>query len=319
MPKIIMKFSLLKNQTSKIWLLRHAQNAISSLGRLKRNFTSTIMTTSVIGIALALPGGLYLAIDSLRVVGNNWNNGPSISAFLRKDVSDEDAEEVSKEILNIEGVAKTRLITREEALNEFREVSGFREALDLLSSNPLPVVIVVEPKKNYTDTNQIKKIATSLNKIIKIDLVQYDTQWIERLHAIIKIIERVIYILAFILCIAIFLIIGNTIRLEILNRYDEIKIIRLVGGSDAFVRRPFLYEGFWYGIIGALIAIILMYLSIFLINSPVESLLNLYNSNFQFQANSSIVFWCILAGSPILGLLSSWLAVSQHLKKMRPS
>jgi len=212
-----------------MWAIRHAQNAIASLGRLTRNTTSTLMTTSVIGIALALPGGLYLTIDSFRSIGDDWDSNPTISVFLDLDVSDESSKIIAKKIMDIQGVSSTKIITSEEAFQEFRMLSNFGDTLDLLGSNPLPAVIIIKPDDMHGTIDQMEKIILNVNKIPQIDLIQVDTQWVKRLNAILKIIERGIYILALLLCVAIFLIIGNTIRLEILNRSEEIKIIRLVG------------------------------------------------------------------------------------------
>ena len=300
------------------WLARHAQNAIASLGRLTRQPAATLMTATVIGIAIALPSGLHLLIDNVRTLSGSWEGASSISLFLKQELDDRQAEQVRHTISLRNDVAEARLITREEALQEFRQRSGFGDALDLLGRNPLPAVVLVTPGAAFSSAEATGRIAGQLEGYREIEMAQVDLQWLRRLDAITLTLERGVGLLAALLSAAVLLIIGNTIRLEIQDRHSEIEIIKLVGGTDAFIRRPFLYEGLWYGLIGAAIATVLVMLALYLMQGPVERLAGLYASRFELSLITSGTFVAILLGSPLLGLLGAWLAVSRHLQRIVP-
>ena len=300
------------------WLARHAQNAIASLGRLTRQPAATLMTATVIGIAIALPSGLHLLIDNVRTLSGSWEGASSISLFLKQELDDRQAEQVRHTISLRNDVAEARLITREEALQEFRQRSGFGDALDLLGRNPLPAVVLVTPGAAFSSAEATGRIAGQLEGYREIEMAQVDLQWLRRLDAITLTLERGVGLLAALLSAAVLLIIGNTIRLEIQDRHSEIEIIKLVGGTDAFIRRPFLFEGLWYGLIGAAIATVLVMLALYLMQGPVERLAGLYASRFELSLITSGTFVAILLGSPLLGLLGAWLAVSRHLQRIVP-
>ncbi len=307
-----------RNRNPLRWLLRHAQNAVAALGRLARHPLATLMTASVIGIAIALPSGLYLLIDNVRALTGNWDGASSISLFLAEDIDDREAEKVRQTIAARPDVAEARLITREQALAEFRQRSGFGEALDLLDRNPLPPVVLVRPASGAASADATERLAQDLQRYREIDLVRVDLQWVRRLEAITRTLERGIYVLAGLLGAAVLLIVGNTVRLEIQNRHGEIEVVKLVGGTNAFIRRPFLYEGFWYGLLGALIAIVLVVGGLWLMQGPVQRLAGLYQSSFSLDIFTSGTLLGVLLGGPLLGLAGAWLAVSRHLARIQP-
>ncbi|HHI76952.1 MAG TPA: cell division protein FtsX [Gammaproteobacteria bacterium] len=300
------------------WLLRHAQNALAALGRLARQPLATLMTAGVIGIAIALPSGLHLLIDNVRTLTGGWDGGSSISLFLVEDLDDRQAEKVRARIAQRPDVAEARLISREQALQEFRRRSGFGEALDLLDHNPLPAVVLVRPAPDAASAEATGRLAKELEGFREIDMVRVDLQWVRRLEAITRTLERGIYLLAGLLSAAVLLIIGNTVRLEIQNRHSEIEVIKLVGGTDAFIRRPFLYEGLWYGLLGALIAIALVVGGLALMQGPVQRLAGLYQSDFSLDILTSGTLLAVLLGGPLLGLAGAWLAVNRHLARIQP-
>lgn len=307
-----------RNYNLSAWLIRHAQMAVSSLGRLTRQPASTAMTAFVIGIALALPTGLNLLVNNVTELSASWEGSANISLFLSEDVSDEQAEEISRVIRARSDVAEVELMTRSQALEEFREHSGLGDALTLLDDNPLPAVVLVQPASTHLSSDAADGLAKSLEQYKEIDLAQVDLQWVERLYAISQMFERGISILAFMLAMAVALIIGNTIRLEIQNRHSEIEITRLVGATDSFIRRPFLYEGIWYGFIGAVIALILVILSMLAMSGPVNELVGLYDSGFDVQTLSAGTWLSLLLGGPLLGLSGAWITVNRHLHQIQP-
>ena len=292
--------------------------SLSSLGRLSRNPISTAMTAAVIGIALALPSGLHLLVDNVSQLSSTWDGSASISLFLSEGVSDEQADIVRKQVALRADIAETRLIDRDQALEEFRRLSGFGEAIDLLDQNPLPAVVLVRPQNSVQSADAVAALARELQAYREIELAQLDLQWVERLGAITNTIERAVIILAALLAGAVLLIVGNTIRLEIQNRHDEIEVVKLVGGTDAFIRRPFLYEGIWYGLLGAAIGLLLVLSSLYLLDGPVQRLAGLYESDFALAVIDPASLLGVLFGGPLLGLAGAWLAVGRHLAQIQP-
>jgi len=307
-----------RNRSPVTWLLRHAQMSLSSLGRLVRTPVSTLMTAAVIGIALALPSGLHLLVDNVRALSSSWDGSASVSLFLHESVTDEQAETVQERVAQRPDVAETRLISRDQALREFRQLSGFGEAIALLDQNPLPAVVVVRPSDTVQGAEAVGHMAAELQAYREIELAQVDLQWVERLGAITGAIERGVLILAGLLAGAVLLIVGNTIRLEIQNRHGEIEIVKLVGGTDAFIRRPFVYEGLWYGLLGAAIAMLLVLGSLYMLDGPVRRLAGLYDSGFELSVIDPASLLGMVLGGPLLGLAGAWLAVGRHLSQIQP-
>ena len=301
------------------WFLDHFRALFASLGHLWRNLTSGIMTAGVIGIALALPAGLYILLDNLQSVSRGWDGEAQISLFLHQRVDDKQAARLADRLRPRAGIATVDLVTREEALSEFRRLSGFGEALGLLDDNPLPAVILITPLESLDSPAAIEGLVSELRTLPEVDLAQLDLEWVKRLHAMMEIAQRGVLVVAGLLALAVLLIVGNTIRLDIQNRRDEIVITKLIGGTDAFIRRPFLYGGFWYGAAGGFIAWFLVGLSFQMIDGAVERLAALYASPFELSVLTlSTTFW-LFAIAIALGLLGSWLAVGRHLRKIEPT
>jgi cell division transport system permease protein len=298
------------------WLLHHAYVLFSSLGQLSRAPLATLLTAAVIGIALALPAGLYVLLQNAVQLGQNWDGTVQISLFLRETVSDEQAEQLAASLRPRPEFQEIRVIRRDEALQEYRDLSGFSDALQALEQNPLPAVIVIKPLLDRPQQSQA--LVEELGKLPEVELAQYDMRWLQRLFAIMDIIKRVVLVLAGLLALGVLLIVGNTIRLAIYNRRAEIEIIKLFGATDAFIRRPFLYIGLWYGLFGGLIAWGLVELSLLALQEPVRILSHLYGSQYQLLALSLQDSLSLVLLSLVLGLLGAWMAVSRHLSEIEP-
>ncbi|MCU7922155.1 MAG: permease-like cell division protein FtsX [Candidatus Thiodiazotropha sp. (ex Dulcina madagascariensis)] len=303
----------------KIWLQRHAQVALASLGRLVGNHFSSLMTCSVIGIALALPVGLHVMLSNFQSISGAWDSGASISLFLKQKVSDEEAGSLAEKLRLHQRIETVQLVTRDSALKEFQRLSGYAEALEALDNNPLPALLIVQPKADYTTAETAQQLVRELRLLPEADIVQLDLQWVRRLQAITVIAQRAVVVLAALLGMAVLLIVGNTIRLEIQNRRTEIEITKLIGATNAFIRRPFLYTGFWYGLFGGIIAWLLVALSITLLSGPIANLATLYQSAFDLSSLDPYTVLALLLGSATLGLVGSWLAVGRHLSAIEPS
>ena len=301
------------------WLLRHVQTLVGSLGRLSQQKLSSLFTMLVIGIALALPTCLHVLVTNAQIATGNWNRAVDISVFLKRPTSAQDAKQIADRIRQRRDVAEVELITSEAALQEFRRDSGFGEAIDALNENPLPHALIVRPAENYVSGESLQSLAAAIKDLPSVDIVQLDTAWVDRLNAILAAIGRGIVIATALLAVGVIVIIGNTIRLDIQNRRAEIEVTKLVGGSNAFVRRPFLYSGIWYGLGGALLAWIITAIAVAALRDPIGRIAFLYGSSFEvipLDLRSS--FYLLLAGA-LLGWLGSFVAASRHLRDIEPT
>lgn len=300
------------------FFLHNAQVLIASLGRLYRNPVSTIMTASVIGIGLALPAGLLVMLDNLQRLSTGWDGSATISVFLQQTVGDSAANQLAKEFRTWPEIRNVRTIPRDEALAEFRALSGLGDALDALEENPLPAVLVVQPEDSHADAGAAQALADKLRLRSQVDIAQLDLQWVKRFAALMETGKRSVLIVGALLGLAVLLIVGNTIRLDIQNRKAEIVVTKLIGGTDAFIRRPFLYTGLWYGVLGAVQAWLLVELSFWLLAAPVEQLAGLYESSFLLRTLDVGEIANLLIMGATLGLAGSWLAVGRHLSTIEP-
>ena len=306
-------FTLLRS-----YFLRHIQVFFYSLGQLSRVPVSTLMTCMVIGIALALPMGLHTLLNNAQQLSGDWESTAQISVFLKKKISASQAQKIQSDIQRWPDVISVHYISREQALKEFQTLSGFGDALKALNTNPLPSVLIVKPELSKTNEQATQKLLTKLRNLRQTDKAQLDMQWVRRLYAIMNIVERGVLILGFLLALAVLLVVGNTIRLAIQNRRKEIVVMKLIGGTDAFIRRPFLYTGFWYGLFGGIIAWMLVSFTMLSISTPIEKLTALYQNQFELSGMSFLTTLSLLGISIILGLVGSWFAVGRHLREIEP-
>jgi len=302
----------------RTWLQRHASVARDSLGRMYQNLMSSIMTAAVIGIALALPSGLYLLLDNADRLSGSWDGQASLSIFLKKSVKPASATRLADTVRGWPEVNSVELITPQQALDEFIKQSDLAEVLATLERNPLPTVLVIQPVAEHTLPESAEALRNKFSNLPETEFAQLDLQWVQRLTAMINIAQRAVLIISSLLALAVLLVIGNTIRLEIQNRRDEIVVTKLIGATNGFVRRPFLYSGFWYGALGAVFAWLLVEVGFLLLSAPVAKLVGLYQSDFSLQTLPLQLLYLLLGAGMLLGLLGSWLAVGRHLSDIEP-
>jgi len=271
----------------------------------------------VIGVTLALPAAMHLVIKNAQVISASWDNALDFSVYLQTDVTLEDAQRLVDIISQRADVENVTLIAADDALAEFREQSGFGEALDHLSVNPLPHTLVVRPGAANTEVS-MGLLNEELGNLPEADFVQVDTEWVQRFHAILNILERAIAIGGALLAAAIIVIIGNTIRLDIQNRREEIEVTKLIGASNAFVRRPFLYIGMWYGLGGGILALALVSYGLYALEEPITRLSGLYSSPFAALALDLSESFIIAGTGVLLGLTGSWVAAARHMRQIEP-
>lgn len=301
------------------YFICHFRALLSSLGRLLHSPGSSLMTSAVIGIALAFPSGLYVTLSNVQNVTGGWDGVARISLFTKLSVTDKQAETLAARLQLMPEIDSIKTLTRKDALNEFQQFSGFGEALDVLDNNPLPSVLLIRPALERSTPQSIEVLLNKLRALPETDIAQLDMQWVQRLYTIMKIAQRSVLIIAALLALAVLLIVGNTIRLDIQNRKDEIVIIKLIGGTNAFIRRPFLYSGIWYGIIGGLIAWLLIEISFGMLSESAHTLAGLYGSDYSLESLNYLTSGILFFSSALLGLVGSWLAVGRHLKEIEPT
>lgn len=301
------------------YFLRHMQVMLYSLGQLWRTPAASAMTVMVIGIALALPAGLYVLLKNVEQVSSQWEDASQISLFLQHNTPDNRGKQLAEQLLTWPDINAVHFQSSQDSLAEFRQLSGLDSLLDTLPSNPLPPVIVIQPEPGQNETESLQALLERLQNMQEVELAQLDMQWLQRLRSINQTGERGISILAVLLSLSVLLVIGNTIRLAILSRQTEIRVIKLVGGTNAFVRRPFLYTGFWYGLLGGVIAWLTLLMTLLFINGPVNRLATLYDSQFMLNWLSGQMFIALPLFGTILGVLGAWLAVGRHLNTIEPT
>lgn len=298
------------------YLALHRQNFIDAFRRLASQPFGSLLTVLVIAIALALPAGLRVLVQNAGALNDSWEGAADFAVYLKMDVSAEAAARVARTIGARADVANVTLIDRAKALEEFRAKSGFGEALDALEGNPLPHTLVVRPKSGAV--GDVEAVAAAIRAMPEADLVQLDTAWVTRLRAMLGLASRMVDLATVLLAIAVTIVVGNTIRLEINSRSVEIEVVKLVGGTDGFIRRPFLYLGFWYGLAGAVAATLILTVALLALEPPVRAVANLYGSAFTLTGLPAREAGILLAGGALLGLVGAWLATARHLRAIEP-
>lgn len=300
------------------YLGHHRRTARDSALRLRQAPLSSLMTGLVIAIALALPVALMLLLATLQNVSAGWEEAARINVYLGDEVTVEQAREMREHWVDEASIARAELIEKDEALGEFRARSGLGEALDFLDDNPLPHTLVLIPETRYQQAQALRQLVERLENDEEVVRVQLDLEWLQRLNAIADVLERGVTALGLLLGLAVILVIGNTIRLAIENRRREIVVAKLVGGTDAFVRRPFLYTGLWYGALGGILAWWLVEVAFWWLSVPVDRLAELYGGTFGLQRLALSDVLGLVAASMLFGWLGAWLAVKRHLDAIEP-
>lgn len=302
------------------WFERHLQTLIASLGRLARAPFGTALTVGVIGIALALPASLHVLVSNARTLSGGWDSALDLTLYLKPALPDHDAQQLAERIAARADVAGAHLVSAAEGMAEFRRWSGLGSALDALKDNPLPAAIVVRPRlaEGAGDAAAVGALADALRTEPGVDQVQVDTDWVRRFTAILDGIRRVVTLLGVALAAAVLLVVGNTIRLDIDTRRAEIEVTKLVGGSDGFVRRPFLYGGFWYGLAGAVVAWLLVSGMVLALAGPLGRVAAAYGSHFQLSGLGWREALMLIGGGTALGWLGAFVSATRHLRDIEP-
>lgn len=297
-------------------LLTHVRQAVTSLGELWRSPLWALITVAVLGISMTLPTTLHLLVKNVQQVSRSYDQSFEISLFLKNDASPTDIATLVTLLQGDAQVAQVRLIDKAAAMAEFKQQSGFGEALAFLDQNPLPDVLLVTPKKNQPAAAEA--LMHKLEKERFVELAKLDISWLERLAALMNLMQQAVYTIAVLLLSAALLVIGNTIRLSIMDKKAEIEVMKLVGATDAFIQRPFLYTGIWLGVFGGFLAFVVVELMLWWLQGAIATVTQLYQSDFVLNSLSLREFGYLMLIAVALGLVGSYIAVRSHIKAIEP-
>jgi cell division transport system permease protein len=296
----------------KSWLSHHRSALLDAIKRLLRMPFSSLFTALAIGVALCLPASLYLTLQNLDYLAGRMPAQPEASVFISDSATQSDRDKLKQRIERSPAIARSRFVSNETALANL-EAEGFAGLTAGLDRNPLPDAWILTPKE--TDPGKLENLRKELAALPGVEAVQIDSAWAERLQAFLLIGERLVMVLASLFGVALIAISSNAIRAQILSRQDEIEVSRLIGATDRFIRRPFLYYGTLQGASGGLTAIALLVLLQFLLQTPVGKLAILYGSPFQLKGLGLVTGFVILGGAILFSWLGAWVAVSRALQK----
>lgn len=299
------------------YLHHHSQVFRETFVRLSGVPVQTLMTSLVIAIALGLPAALYVSVGNLQQVGDSVRQSGQLSVFLKRGAKPEAIDDLRKSLATHSDIHGIEYVSPEQALDEFQALSGFGEVLKLLDENPLPALLLVRTVEG-ADIEQLSALQGRLEAQPLVDDVRVDMEWVQRLQGILEIGRKLALSMGLALSLGVLLIVGNTIRLAIENRRDEIVVVKLVGGTDSYVRRPFLYAGLWYGLLGGVLAWILVTTGLAWLDSSVDRLAALYHSSFDLKGLGIKGLLILLAIGVTLGLVGASIAVGKHIAALEP-
>jgi len=304
---------------NRAWIRRHSYSFFSSLGVLFKHKAGTIMTVMVLGIAMFLPLGLYITLNNLDGMNLRQDEWSAVTVFFKPGATQADVRRVAQQLETRLSPEAIVIISPAEGLADFRDASGFGESLDMLEENPLPWVMQVSPQPGSTEQveERVAELTGFLQSLDSIEVTQFDYKWLQRLGRMMELGQAAVSVLVLLFGLAVVVVVANTIRLDVASHAEEIEILALVGAGNAFVRQPFLYSGLWYGLMGGLLAIILLGLTVLYLGRPLGLLLETYGTVFSLRGlGGQNTLWVLLGGG-FLGWLGAWISVQRYLRRLK--
>ncbi|MGF1724456.1 permease-like cell division protein FtsX [Photobacterium nomapromontoriensis] len=296
----------------------HKQQCKQALADLMRRPLGNILTLAVLAFALTLPASFYLFAKNVTLVAQAWQNPTQLTLYLEPGIAPPIAENLRDELAAWPEIEVVDYISPQQGLAEFRQQAGFEQALSLLDDNPLPAVLIVRPGEQWQQSEQAAELAARIRTEPAVEEVRLDSDWLQRLAAIKQLMVTLAAIISGLMLFAVFLIVGNTLRLQVLNQRDEIQVMKLVGATDSFILRPYLYTGVWYGLIGGVSAWLFTIMISILLDDAVVNLANLYDSPFRLIGLNVEEGVILVMVAIFLGLLAARLSAGRHLKEIEP-
>lgn len=286
-----------------------------AINDLKRTPIATFLTVMVIAISLTLPTLCFIIYKNISHAAVQYYPSPQITAYLDKTLSDKAAEQLAEKIHAEPGVASVSYLTRQQALDEFRDWSGFSSALNLLDSNPLPAVVIATPKIDLQNTSSLNSLRQRISQLSGVNEVRMDDSWFNRLTALTHLAGRLVMVIGVLMVAAVFLVIGNSVRLTIFARRASINVQKLIGATDGFILRPFLYGGTLLGLAGACVALLVSSLLVWRLSAAVNQLAVVFGTQFPIKGLSFDEGLLILLVCAMVGWLAAWMTTVQHLRR----
>ncbi len=304
---------------NRAWLRRHSYSFFSSLGVLLQHRMGTLMTVLVLGIAMFLPLGLYVTLANLEGMNLRQDEWSAVTVYFETATTQAEVEQLTRTIKEKFQLQTIATISPEQGMAEFREASGFGESLEMLEENPLPWVMQISPESGSTGQieKRVNELTAFLQTIETVELIQFDHKWLQRLGLMLELGSSVVSMLILLFGLAVVVVVANTIRLDVASRAEEIEILALVGAGNAFVRQPFLYTGFWYGLMGAILAILLLGLAMLYLGRPLALLLETYGTEFNLRGLGAANTLLVLTSGGLLGWLGALISVQRHLRALK--
>lgn len=301
-------------QTPIFWCINHIRALTYSLGELVHAPIASLMTIAVIGVAMALPASFYLLLQNVQTFSHSWNGNPTITLYLKQATSEPEIKDLISQLDHRSDIRHVQYVSSAEGLKEFKRESQLGDVLETLPTNPIPPVLMLTPTPAASSPTTLQHLLDNFRLLPKVDMAVLDMAWVKRLFYILTLSKRITYTLALLFGLGVILIIGNTIRLTIQTHRQEVNILKLVGATTAFIRRPLLYRGFLYGLFGGSLAWLLVSLMLWWLTAPAEHLAASYGNQFVMHGSSLFTGLKITLSSALLGLLGAWAAARRHLQ-----
>ncbi|KAA1195648.1 permease-like cell division protein FtsX [Photorhabdus heterorhabditis] len=291
---------------------------MNALTDMLRQPLATLLTIMVIAISLTLPSVCYIVWKNVSQAAEKWYPTPQLTVYLDKSLDDNSVQKLISELKALDGVDNVNYLSRQEAMTEFRTWSGFGSALDMLEENPLPAVAIITPKIDFQSSQTLTTLRDSVSQVKGIEEVRMDDSWFARLAALTGLVGQIATVIGILMVVALFLVIGNSVRLSIFSHRDTINVMKLIGATDGFILRPFLNGGALLGGLGAILSLILSALLVWKLSDVVTQVASVFGTTFNLYGLSWDESLLLVLISAMIGWVAAWLATTQHLRHFTP-
>lgn len=297
---------------------QHREAAQQALRELLHRPLTTILTLLAIALALALPGMLLAILGNVQQTAKPWEDSRQINVFIKLDVTEDNLAKLANEWRDDGEIKSVKIISQKQALEQFKQDSGLSDALELLEDNPLPAVLIITPDDEITEPENVEALSKRLAASPAVDQIQLNQKRLKRLQSFLRFLNTSTLLLAFLFGLMVTLIIINSLRFEIIRRQNEIKVVKLIGGSNDYIQRPFLYSALFLGLIGAALAVFIIHITFLFLTPHLESLLGHYKNGISPLHLNPKTTLIIPLAALLLSLASTWLAVKFNLHQIEP-
>lgn len=300
------------------WREQWRYSWLNALADMLRQPLATFLTIMVIAISLTLPSLCYVVWKNVSQAAAQWYPTPQLTVYLDKSLDEQGGQNVVTQLQALEGVDHVNYLSRDQAMSEFRSWSGFSTALDMLEENPLPAVAIITPKIDFEGSDVLTTLRDRVGQVDGIEEVRMDDSWFARLASLTGLVGKIASVIGILMIVSLFLVIGNSVRLNIFARRDTINVMKLIGATDGFIMRPFLNGGIVLGGVGAIISLIMTFLLVWQLGSGVAQVASVFGTQFHIEGLLWEESLLILLLSAMVGWIAAWLATLQHLRHFTP-